>query len=301
MKILLVDAAHLAPYAAGLRALERDITYPIADGQDRFWIDHGPDYHPFFSRLGEAHFLLALDGDTVVGTAAGILRTARFGDRTIPTGYACDLKLARSHRGRGVARDLLLHGLRQIITTPRFRRWRYAYGAAMRSDRGDVMRSARGLHPARLFRPHAILRLFFVPARTLRSLDPSGCPAHAPTAGASGLELSPTHPGLGLVTTRVTKDLRLVSTGNPWPLVHLTHGPRDWPVSLGNYLARAAREIPEADDTTTCFALDARLTPQLDWLAARGLTSDTVCTLYGWRLPGGPRDPAWVHLATSEI
>ncbi len=321
MKLLLVDAAHLAPYAAGLRALERDITYPLADGQDRFWIDHGAHYHPFFSALGEAHFLIALDGDAVVGTAAGILRTARFGERAVPTGYACDLKLAPSHRGRGVARDLLLHGLRHVLTTPRFRRWRYAYGAAMRSARGDVMRSARGLHPARLFRPDACLRLFFVPAPALRALDPSGCPPLA-AARTPGLELSPTQPGLGLVSTAGTKDLRLVSArpqgredaqsqgredaqsqgredARTWPLTHLTHGPRDWPATLGDYLARAGRALP--DEAIACFGLDERLAPQLEWLAARGLVSDTVCTIYGWRLPGGPRDPAWIHLATSEI
>src|SRR5207248_8774995 len=60
-RIIRVLAAQLGPYAASLRALEEPIRYPIADGADSFRIDHGADYHAFFSRLGEAHFLLALE------------------------------------------------------------------------------------------------------------------------------------------------------------------------------------------------------------------------------------------------
>lgn len=294
IEIRLVDAGGLAPYADGLRTLERDITYPIADGRDRFWIDHGPHYHPFFSALGDAHFLVALDRGTVVGTCAGVLRAARLGDRPIPSGYACDLKIARSHRGTGAARRMLVHGFREMLGTPHLRQWRYAYGAAMRSERGDVMNSARGLHPARLFRPHARLRLYFIPVHALANLDPSGCP---PNPAVDGLDLSPTTHGF--VSTHGTKDLRLVSTGAPWPLVHLTDGPRGWTTSLGHHLAHAARALPA--DALTCFAIDERLRAHHLWLAARGFASDTVSTIYGLSLVRGLRRAPWVHLATSEI
>jgi len=50
----------IAPYVEGLRALERDIEYPIADGADAFRIDHGAEYHPFFSDLGDANFILGV-------------------------------------------------------------------------------------------------------------------------------------------------------------------------------------------------------------------------------------------------
>lgn len=295
-RVVLVDAAGLAPYAAGLRALERDITYPLDDGRDRFWIDHGPDYHPFFSHMGEAHFLVALHHDTVVGTVAGVLRTVEHRGTTYEVGYACDLKVAAAHRGRDVARRMLLSGLGHIARTPRFWRWRYAFGAAMRGERGDVMRSARGLHPAKLFRSDARLRLYFLDRGTLGALDPAGCP---PNPVDEGLVLSPRAPGLGLVSTAGRKDLRRVSTGQPWPLVHLTHGPHAWPSSLAHYLRTAAEAL--GPDDVACFGLDERLASHVGWLAAHGLRSDTVCTLYGWRLPGGPRAAPWVHLATSEI
>ena len=43
---------------AAVSALERGVTYPL--GHDRFAIDHGSAYHPFFSALGDARFLVAL-------------------------------------------------------------------------------------------------------------------------------------------------------------------------------------------------------------------------------------------------
>ncbi|MDB4932378.1 MAG: hypothetical protein JWM10_4862 [Myxococcaceae bacterium] len=302
IRTVLVGAAGLAPYAAGLRALERDITYPLSDGAERFWIDHGPDYHPFFSQLGDAHFLLALDGARVVGVLTGVLRRARANSVPVETAYLCDFKVARSHRGGRVARTMALTALGLAATQRRFRRWRYAYGAAMRGAAGDVMRSARGLHPGRLFAPTATLRLFFARPGALAALDPSGCPL---TPATVGLDLSPglapRHP-LGLVSTAGRKDLRLVSSGEPWPLVHLGFGPDSWAGRWADYLrlagAAAQREHPGA---LACFALDERLQSHLDWIAAAGLASDTVCTVYGWRLPGAPPSPAWVHLSTSEI
>ncbi|MDO9018750.1 MAG: GNAT family N-acetyltransferase [Deltaproteobacteria bacterium] len=302
IRTVLVDAAGLAPYAEGLRALERDITYPLSDGADRFWIDHGPDYHPFFTHLGEGHFLLCLDGPRVVGTITGVLRHARANGVPAPTAYLCDFKIARSHRGGRVARTMLLTALGLAATQRRFQHWRYAYGAAMRGASGDVMRSARGLHPGRLFAPAARLRLFFASADALAALDPAGCPL---TPCSTGLDLSPgvpvEHP-LGLVSTAGRKDLRRVSSGAPWPLVHLGLGPAAWPGRWVDYLrlaaAAAAAEHPGA---LCCFALDERLAAHLAWITAAGLPSDTVCTVYAWRLPGGPRAPAWVHLSTSEI
>ena len=51
----LVDEHGLKPYVVGLRKLEREISYPIADGADSFVIDHGVNYHPFFSKMGKKH------------------------------------------------------------------------------------------------------------------------------------------------------------------------------------------------------------------------------------------------------
>ena len=89
--------------AGAMRALEESIRYPIADGADHFFIDHGPRYHPFFSNLGEAFFLLALDGERCAGAAVGVRRVVDWCGRAVVSFYACDLKVAAPmHRGSGL-------------------------------------------------------------------------------------------------------------------------------------------------------------------------------------------------------
>ncbi len=156
LRVVRVDAANLAPYVPGLRALEASIRYPLGDGADHFCIDHGPTYADFFRQLGDAHFLVALDGDRVAGSLCGVAREARLGGRRVPTMYLCDFKLAATHRGRGFGRHLGARALAALVEEPRVRRWQVAYFAAMRGERGDVARSLRGLHAGRLLRPEAV-------------------------------------------------------------------------------------------------------------------------------------------------
>lgn len=296
----LLRPGELGPHVAALRALERGISYPLGDSE-RFFIDHGEAYHPFFSRLGDAYFLLALDGHKVVGALSGVFKPARSGARSHEAVYLCDLKLDPAYRGQGVARGMLWHALGCSARRRELRRWRLAYGAAMRGERGDVMRSARGVHAARLAQPWARLRIWFADPAALARLDPAGCPA----TPDGGLDLSPEAPDsggpLGLVSTAGRKDLRLVSTGQPWPLVHLTANPSrrgGW----GRYLRECGEELArQGGGAQACFALDERLTAQSGWLAGQGVTTEARCTVYALRLPGGPRPGTFVHLATSEI
>ncbi|MBL8683514.1 MAG: GNAT family N-acetyltransferase [Myxococcales bacterium] len=301
VRLALCDSASIAEHAPSLLALERTISYPLGDGRERFVIDHGEDYHRFFSSMGDAKFLLALEGSTVVGVLVGVLKQARFEGRSIETAYLCDYKLAESHRGAGLGARMLRDALILCAKHRELRRWRFAYGAAMRGARGDVLRSAKSaLHPARLASGFAVLRLYFVEPDALFAIEPDSCPSH----NESALELSPTAGGdeLGLVSTEGRKDLRLVSTGARWPLVHATAPPSAWGPSLGHYLRSCgAGLVARGDRSLVCFALDERMVAHRKWLADRAIHSDTACTVYGLSLPGGPRKGAVVHLATSEI
>src|SRR5689334_11536829 len=100
MRIVHVDRRGLGEWADGLRSLEREIEYPL--DADRFTIDHGDDYAAFFSKIGEAHFLVALDGDVVAGTIAGVFKNVHIGTRYVRSIYVADLKVRRSYRGHGV-------------------------------------------------------------------------------------------------------------------------------------------------------------------------------------------------------
>jgi hypothetical protein len=303
VRFQLVHGADVAPFVPRLRALERSIEYPLGDGADHFFIDHGEQYHPFFSALGDARFLLALRGDEVLGSIAGVARTVRIAGRDVPALYLCDLKLARAARGQGLSRRLLLHGLGAIVRTPEVHDTRLLYGAAMRGAAGDVMRTARGFNPLRLGRPAARLALYFVSPARLATLDLRHAPPPptAPGADLGPSERTPCEPP-GLCSTAGRKDLRLVSSGAPWPLVHLPLGPSAWRPTWGAYLrecgqALAARGVA----AQACFAIDERLRDHTDWLAGQGVAPGAVCTVYWLSLAFPPVRPAWVHVPTSEI
>jgi hypothetical protein len=297
IRIVHVTAAELGPYQEQLRALEREIRYPIADGADFFRIDHGERYATFFERIGEAHFLLALDGDRLAGTFGGVAKFVEGRGKRVQALYGADYKIAPAYRGGRVSRQYIWTAFGRIWM-PDVPPWRFLFAAAMRGSRGDVMRSARGITPQRLGRPSARLHVYFTPRDQLARLEPLGCPA----VPDGGLDLSPDvlHDPPGIVTTAGCKDLRLDSTGQPWPLWHLPLGPRAWIPTLAHYLRRAGETIPVG--ATACFALDQRLVPQVDWLRARGIEPGAVCTVYTLRFPIlSPPTKPWVHLATSEI
>src|SRR6185436_14230286 len=125
----LVHLRDVAPYQEGLRRLEAGIRYPLDN--DFFRIDHGERYAAFFERMGDAHFLLALDGIEVAGTFAGIGKWAHSGNRRIPTVYGADWKIAPAWRKGRLAPSFLWTGIRHAWRRD-VPRWRLVYVAAMR-------------------------------------------------------------------------------------------------------------------------------------------------------------------------
>lgn len=301
VRFVLTDAGGIAPYVPELRRLEKSILYPIGDGADHFFIDHGPEYHPFFSGLGEARFLLALRGERVIGSIAGVMREVSVSGRTFRALYLCDLKVAAEERGQGLSRRLIQTGLGRVILDRDLRRTRLFYGAAMRGATGDVMRTAQGSHPFKLSHAGVRLQLYFASPEALARLELGKAP---PPPRSPGAVLGPAgkmeEPGF--CSTAGRKDLRLVSSGQPWPLIHLPLGPEAWQPSWGAYLRRCGEElVRRGRPGSACFAIDERLSDHVSWLAAQGVTPGAVCTVYSLRLSLRPAAVTWVHMPTSEI
>ncbi|QSQ13762.1 GNAT family N-acetyltransferase [Myxococcus landrumensis] len=293
----------LGPYVERLRMLERGIEYPIADGADHFFIDHGPHYHPFFSSMGEAYFLLALRGEELLGSVTGVSRQVFRGTHSAQALYICDLKVAAHARGTGLARRLILQGLTHLFRIPALRRTRFLYGAAMRGARGDVMHTVRGWNPLRMGRPQSRLALYFVPTSRLATLDLTHAPKPVPQ---DGLVLGPAPSrrldGSGWCTTSGSKDLQLLSTQKPWPLVHLAAPPSAWTHGWGHYLRTCGQELAaHSPESLACFSIDERLADHVSWLRGVGLPPDAACTVYSLDLTRLKGTPAWVHLPSSEI
>lgn len=293
----------LGPYVERLRQLEQGILYPLADGADHFFIDHGPEYHPFFSSMGDAYFLLALRGDELLGSVTGVARRVFRGSRALDALYICDLKVAQPARGTGLSRRLIFEGLTHLFRIPALRRTRFLYGAAMRGARGDVMRTARGWNPLRMGRPASRLALYFVPPARLAALEPRGGPGRPMGDGlclgpAPGRKLE----GAGWCDTAGAKDLQRLSTRSPWPLVHLAAPPGAWTHGWAHWLRMCGEElVARGTDALACFSIDERLEDHVGWLRGAGLPPDSVCTVYSLDLSFPMKAPAWVHLPSSEI
>ncbi|MFP2925566.1 GNAT family N-acetyltransferase [Pyxidicoccus sp. 3LG] len=303
VRYVVVRPDSLGPYVERLRQLEQGILYPLADGADHFFIDHGPAYHPFFSSMGEAYFLLALRGDELLGSVTGVARKAVRDGRSIDSLYICDLKVVEHARGTGLARRLILQGLTYLFRIPALRSTRFLYGAAMRGARGDVMRTARGWNPLRMGSPASRLALYFVPPSRLAELDARGGPRLPP---GDGLLLGPSPErrleGAGWCTTAGSKDLQRLSTRSPWPLVHLAAPPGAWTHGWVEYLRACGEELSaRGGDALACFSIDERLDDHVAWLRGAGVAPDSVCTVYSLDLTFPIEAPAWVHLPSSEI
>ena len=305
IRFVFVTPTGLGPYVEGLRAIERATEYPIGDGADAFTIDHGEAYHPFFSTVGQdPRFLVALDGERVVGGAVGMYRDIRVRGRTVRACYGADWKLDREHRGLGVARQMMTWGAGLLFKDPTLRAWRYGYVAAMRGDHGDVMRVVKGLHPGKLVRAAGTLAVYFADPSKLAVLPLEGTPATPDPEGGVDLSFDPVGDVVapGLVSTAGMKDLRLKSTGQPWPLVHLPYGPSRWTPSWGAYLRSCGETLASSRPTSVaCFAVDQRLGTHISWLSSHGIAPGAVCTVYALDLTLRAGRAAWLHLATSEI
>jgi hypothetical protein len=299
-----VPPSELGPYVEGLRAIERETSYPIGDS-DHFTIDHGPEYHRFFSTLGQdARFLVALDGDEVIGGVVGMYRDILLRGRPVRGVYGADWKLAKAYRGKGVARQMLTWGASRIFTDGSLRDWRYAWVAAMKGAHGDVMRTVKGMHIGKLSSAAGTLAVYFAHPAKLAALSTGDAPA--PPDPDRGVNLShvvagPVDPP-GLVSTAGRKDLRLASTGQPWPLVHLPLGPAHWKPTWGAYLASCGQAlVATRPSAVACFSIDERLSSHISWLASKGVEPSASCTVYAFDSTMRAWRASWLHLATSEI
>ena len=311
----IIESYELGPYIADLRALEASMTYPLDD--DAFTIDHGEAYHPFFSRMGAARFLIVEVDGVALGTLAGVWREVEIGGVRTQAVYLGDFKLDPSLRGGKTARALALHALSQWWRRPELGGWRFVFGAAMRGTKGDVMRTTRsdgksergGYHAGTLLEPIGSQVLYFVSPSELARVSSKGEPLW-PTEYA---DLTPDADLVGgaLERTAGRKDFQLMSTGRPWPLVHLPIAPQRCPLGYGAYLRRCAKLLIEQDLLTgersvACFGVDARATHAIGWLARAGLEPGARCGFYGIHFPKSKAHPdirevPYIHLSTAMI
>lgn len=193
-------------YQPGIVAIEKVATYPLGD--DYFQIDHGIDYFAFFDRLGEVKYYAALDGDAVAAVGAGILRDIPYhqGKKSQNAWYLCDLKVDPYYQKRRLSLRILSHAICENI-----RRCGSGYTISMNPGDGSRNRLVQIFQKFSLvkFSHTTTLGIYSLDAMTMRNIEP----------------LLVEHRGeISYLSLKGIKDLKLQSTGNALPLLHVQWG-----------------------------------------------------------------------------
>ena len=187
--------------------LEKGTSYPL--GEDRFEIDHGEDYFAFFTRLGQLHYYVVLDGERVVAVAAAILRRVPSANREKPktVWYLCDLKVHREYRGRYLPLSIFVNAFPKLYPLSA-----HAYGISMDADTERPNRVALMLKrfPLAPMSVATKLGIISLDAKQMREVEPIlrghfGCISYLSLEGK--------------------KDIILQSTRSAMPLLHVQFGP----------------------------------------------------------------------------
>ena len=187
--------------------LEEGTSYPL--GEDRFEIDHGEDYFAFFTRLGQLHYYVVLDGERVVAVAAAILRRVPPASREKPktVWYLCDLKVHPEYRGRYIPVSIFAHAFPKLY--PRCAR---GYAISMDANSERPNRVALMLKRFRLA-PMSIatqLGVISLDVKQMRAVEPV---------------LREHFGNISYLSLGGKKDIILQSTRAPMPLLHVQFGP----------------------------------------------------------------------------
>ena len=194
-------------YQSRIADLEKGTSYPL--GEDRFEIDHGEDYFAFFTRLGQLHYYVVLDGERVVAVVAAILRRVPPANRQEPKSvwYLCDLKVHPEYRGRYLPLSIFAHAFAKLY--PRCAR---GYAISMDTDTERPNRVALMLKRFPLAPMSIATKLGIVSlnAKQMQEVEP----------------VLREHFGrISYLSLAGKKDIILQSTRAPMPLLHVQFGP----------------------------------------------------------------------------
>lgn len=267
VQIQALDTNGRASWQARIAGLEKGIKYPL--GEDFFEIDHGANYYAFFDRMGKSSTYLAMDGEALAGVGAIVMRSIPPSSERKPRScwYICDLKVPRAYRRQHIPIKMFLHGFpRHYPKCPR--------GYAISMNPGDgtanpVVRLSTHIKLA----PVSIGCTLLIYSLTTQEM----------------IRMAPTltfHRGkFGFLSMDGIKNIKLSSTGQAMPLLHLQFGP----------CARVAFTDPKPDHIHM-FSTPAT-DPLAEAMLAHGFAATATATVLHHRM----NEWDWRFVLTNEI
>lgn len=206
MKFHRIALAERSIFEPGIVAIEKIAKYPL--GNDFFEIDHGLDYFAFFDRLGKVNYYVMHEDNIVGAVGAGILRQIpyRQGEAPMSAWYLCDLKVHPNYQRRNLSLRILSHAIFDGI-----RECNCGYAISMNPGDGSSNRWVKIMeHYSKIkFTTSTQLGIYSLDAATMSDIAPL---------------IIKYRGNISYMSLKGIKDLRLQSTGNIMPLVHVQWG-----------------------------------------------------------------------------
>ena len=283
-------------YLDELQSLEKNIEYPLEDGQGNFIIRHGKEYSPFFTQQGyKTRFVAMKINSQLIGTAAGMWKKISLFDKNYNGLYIADLKIMPEHRKNNILKNLLWHLLSRWAVIKDYRGWDFCYFCAMLKNGEGVNKSFKGFNPAKLATQSALINIYMVEPNILSALSAKSIPKINPE---KSINLSPMRNELVLWNDG-KKDIISSSKQSIFRFGHL-HPTIFTNKNYSNL--KKTISIIKAKNGIACFAIDERRTDLINWLQSNGITTKTKCKIFSFS-PFAPsiKRSRNINISTGEI
>ena len=293
----IIGPGQVKKYIRDFKTLEKKIEYPLEDGNGSFKIDHGLNYHTFFTQQGfKTRFAVIKKDEKIIGTVAGIWKPIRINNKDYTGFYISDLKIDSNYRKKNILRNLLWYLLKRWPINPDYQGWDFNYYCTMLRKGKGVDISFKSFNPAKLPSYSATMNIYMVNPRDLLLLNLNSLPDNKKS---KSINLSPLRVENVLWNNGI-KDIVSTTDNSIMQLGHLH--PQILTKKFSSGFNEIISEIVHKDKGLACFAVDYRETEKIKWLDSKGISTKTRCNIFSFS-PFAPslKKSDILYISTGEI
>jgi len=296
LRYQILDENRIQPFIGDLRDIEKNIEYPLDDGTEGFYIDHGEKYTPFFTQQGhKIRFLIITDADIVVGSIAAVWKKISKNKKTYNLLYASDLKIRPEYRSKGVVKSFLWYLFIRWPLKQDFQGWDYSYFCAMQKKNKGVDSTFKGMHLGKLAKHIGLMKIYILDPKKLINTNIKKI-AYEPK---NEINLSPNLSSDILWNDR-KKEIVSIKDNALLKLGHLN--PKLFHLNNSDKLSEAIKKVSKRKNGQLCFAIDSRNKAPIKWLGDQGIDTGTKCKIFSFPPFFNPLKSAdLLTISTGEI